>query len=239
MFDTIIKIIAFFGTVVTLVVGCWEVYDIYLSRKIKRGVRASLPFRFKRSITNSQFERALDTARNVLDEIRFHPDVVVGVHYQGLSFAALIAKRLYKPVVRAEIIYTSEGDKHIFDSVRLDFDPKARIAHKKVLIVDNSMITGATLRAVKEEIEKFTDQTLTLVVYDKDRYHDTQITPEHHIICFESTQTTAQIANSVKTIYCDTRSMVSSKLLNSTLERIIVLLQQKADTAMCGLTWCS
>ncbi len=170
-------IATYIGSVLAIMIGGVSLYDFYVSTRIKGGLRKSLPIKLRKSLRYSQFELAVDRVCDVLDESRFVPDIVVGIHYTGLSMAAIIAKKLYKPVVRAEIKYKSEGDSHIFESLSLDFVVD-RLANKKVLIVDNSMITGSTLRAVKEEVKKCTDSVLTLVIYDKDRDHEPQIVPD-------------------------------------------------------------
>jgi len=178
MLETLKNILTIVGAVLSILLGGWAIYDIYLSLKIKGRIYKTLPIKLRKSLRYSQFDIALDRVCRVLDEVRFLPDIIVGIHYKGLSVAALIGKKLYRPVACAKINYSSDGDSHIIKSLSLDFDATEKLKGKKVLIVDNSMITGATLRAVREEINKYTNEILTLVIYDKDRDNPPLITPD-------------------------------------------------------------
>lgn len=172
-------------TLFSLFVSVFVVCEIVMTSKIKKAKKESLPLKLRRAISYSQFHSALKTAQIVLDEIRFVPDIVLGIHYQGLAYAAQLAKIMYKPVKHAEIYYIQDGShKHIFDSLSYDFDPNIVLKNKRVLILDNTMETGATLMAVRKEVAKFTSQIITLVVYDKNAGDKSLIKPD--IVLFSS-----------------------------------------------------
>ena len=53
MFGTVIDVMGIVGTVLALLLAGWKVYELLLSRSIKRGARSSLPFRLRSPITYS------------------------------------------------------------------------------------------------------------------------------------------------------------------------------------------
>jgi len=182
---TISIILTTSGALITLVVGGIKIYDVAKSSQIKKAKKSNLPVRIRKSINYSQLYDSLETAHDVLDEMRFRPDLILGIHYQGLSYAAILAKIMFKPIRRAIIHYHQEGsDKHVLDNVKFNFNPEEVFKNKRVLIVDNSIESGSTLHHVKKEVKKHTNSIKTLVVYDKDFNRETKVKPD--ITLFES-----------------------------------------------------
>lgn len=106
------------------------------------------------------------------DEQKWQPDVIMGVHYGGMGFAADLARIHYTDLVRAIIEYKEgEDGTHVCKSVRLDCDT-LRIHGRRVLIVDNSIHSGRTLRLVRDEVAKSASETKTLVVFQPPRAGD-------------------------------------------------------------------
>ena len=91
---------------------------------------------------------------------------------------------MYLPIRRAIVHYHWEDSMHVLDSVDFNFDPAEVFEGEKVLIVDNSIESGATLEETKSEVEKHTDHVKTLVVYDKECDRGTKVEPD--IVLFES-----------------------------------------------------
>jgi hypoxanthine phosphoribosyltransferase len=178
--------ISIIAAVVTIVVGIISCYDYYLSAKINRAEKETIPIRIRKSLTYSQFHKGLEKIHRILDEMRFVPDVVIGIHYQGLSFAALLAKLFYVPIKNAEIIYEERENQRDIDKVIFDFDPNTYLMDKNVLIVDNSIQTGRTLKMVRDEVVKYTPRIKTLVLYKKTELAQSVIQPD--LILFSSDQ---------------------------------------------------
>ena len=174
LFDIAFTIIA---GVIAIITGALVLWDFWVTRTIRQAERETIPIRIRKPLSYSQFLIAMEKMYRILDESRFVPDLVVGVHYQGLSFAALLAKLLYRPIRIAEVVYATdakrEGDRVIFD-----FDPGSFLRGKNVLIVDNSMQTGRTLRMVYDEVARYALNARTLVIYKKAGAARSEITPD-------------------------------------------------------------
>lgn len=161
---------------VTLVAGGVTLYDAYVSRRIERAEAETIPVKIRRSLSYGQLVAGISKACKILDEVRFVPDLIVGVHYMGLSFGALLAKQLYIPVKIAEIVYAS-GASQATDRAVFDFN-LTELSGRNVLIVDNSIRTGRTLKMVFDEVAKHALRTKTLVVYKSTAGAVSAITPD-------------------------------------------------------------
>jgi|ERR1051325_9232247 hypoxanthine phosphoribosyltransferase len=178
--------ISVIAAIVTIVVGIISCYDYYLSIEINRAEKETIPIRIRKPLTYSQFYKGLEKIHRILDEMRFVPDVIIGIHYQGLSFAAILAKLFYVPIKNAEIIYEERENQRDIDKVVFDFDPVPYLTDKKVLIVDNSIQTGRTLKMVRDEVNRYTPRIKTLVLYKKTELAQSVIQPD--LILFFSDQ---------------------------------------------------
>lgn len=136
------------------------------------------PMRLWGPISHRQYERCIDEFMKYLTDVeKFTPDVVVGVHYGGMGFAADIARSRHKDLCRARIHYIDEDGRHKCDDVALEFD-ESRINGKNVLVVDNSIISGMTLRMVRDEIAKHAMVVRTLVVFRRPRREMIEAPPD-------------------------------------------------------------
>jgi hypothetical protein len=86
-----------------------EISNHRVSERLDRAAFESLPVQIRKSITYSQLLRGIKLAQVVCDEIRFPPEVIIGIHYNGLSFAALLAKEMYKPIHHASVHYDTRS----------------------------------------------------------------------------------------------------------------------------------
>ncbi|MBA3961753.1 MAG: hypothetical protein H0X40_07620 [Chthoniobacterales bacterium] len=167
---------------VTLLAGALAFNDAYVSRRIERAEADTVPLKIRKSLSYSQFVAGMAKAHAILDEVRFVQDVVVGVHYMGASFGAILAKQLYIPLKIAEIVYAT-GASTQADRVAFAFDV-SDLKGKNVLIVDNSIRTGRTLKMVYDQIAPHALHTKTLVVYKSTAGAVSSITPD--IVLFHS-----------------------------------------------------
>lgn len=170
-------IVAIISTIIAIGTGVLVIWDFLVTRTIKRAQRDTIPIRISRPLSYAQFLQGMDKASIVLNECRFIPDVVIGVHYQGVSFAAILARLIYKPLRMAEIHYAS-GTRGGSDSVVFDFEDATFLPGKNVLIIDNSMQTGRTLRMVYDAVNKYALHTRTLLIYKKSGTATSEITPD-------------------------------------------------------------
>ena len=132
----------------------------------------------RKSLTYAQFYNSLHKFKLILDEERFVPDIVLGVHYQGLSFAALLARLLYRPVKGVEVFYNTAEAPHKCERVLLDFDAERLLRDKKILIVDNSLKTGKTLKMIFDAVTPYSQHVKTLVIYKKNHHFDNHFKPD-------------------------------------------------------------
>ncbi len=154
-------------SLVGLYAAALQISDHQMSKKVRAAKFASLPVPIRKGITYRQLLHSVKTAKDVLDEIRFFPDAIIGIHYNGLSFGSLIAKELYAPIHHALIHYVTDTGRHICDSVLFSIDP-TELQGKSVLLVDNSIDTGATLEMVRSLLEKNGVAVKTLIFYQKE-----------------------------------------------------------------------
>ena len=143
-----------------------QIADHRMSKSVAKAKFATLPVSIKKGITYRQLLHSVRMTKDILDEIRFVPDLVIGIHYNGLSFASLIAKELYVPIHHASIHYGTDTGRHVCDSVLFSIDP-TELHGQNVLLVDNSIDTGATLEMVRALLEGNGVSVKTLVFYQK------------------------------------------------------------------------
>ena len=166
-----------------------EIRNHVASRRIRQAPASKLPLVVSKSLSYDEFENAIRLAVKVLDDLRFQPDFVVGIHYTGLSYAALLAKDLYVPVLHVEVEYTDTGGHHMVDDVRFCFD-EARVKGKRVLVVDNRMATGNTMKFVCDRLRRATATVKTMVFY-RHSYENSVIVPD--IVLFTSRRPLARL----------------------------------------------
>ena len=166
----LLEIIGWVSGGITSLIGMYasalQINDHQMSRRVLKAKFESLPIEIRKGVTYRQLLNSVKTAHEVLDEIRFSPDVVMGIHYNGLAFASLIAKQLYCPIHHASIHYGTETGRHIPDTALLSIELD-ELAGKRVLLVDNSMQTGTTLEFVRAMLEEGGAMVKTFVFYQK------------------------------------------------------------------------
>ena len=183
-FLLIVSIIGTFGTIISIVIGIIYLNEFLISRRIERLTKDTIPIKIKHSISNTQLWIGLRNILKILDEDRFKPDLIIGIHYTGTSIAALLAKELFIPFYTAVIHYYHSKGSHVCNGVTFTFDLNKYINGKKVLIVDNGAITGLTLKCVYDEIEKHTTNIKTVILFQKSNNPLNHINPDY--IIFQS-----------------------------------------------------
>jgi len=164
---------------VTLLAGIAALHDYIASFAIHKMHKDGIPIRIRRSIRYGQFEKAMQRMATILDETRFKPDLILGVHYQGTAFAAVLGKMLYVPIMPVIVKYEDNAGTHRCERVRFPFNPNQYLRGKKVLILDNSMRSGKTMQMTREEVQKYTGAIKTMVVIQKYGSADPFIQPDY------------------------------------------------------------
>jgi xanthine phosphoribosyltransferase len=81
-------------------------------------------------------------------------DLIVAIADGGIIPAALINQRLGLPIHLLKISYRDAKQQPLYDSPKLVDDISADIKKKKILLVEDRVKTGATLRYAKELLSK-------------------------------------------------------------------------------------
>jgi|GEM_PF-2490451 len=157
--------------------------DHHINKKIQKASVDRIPIRINRPITYKSFKKGISFIRDLLKEQRFEPDFIIGVHYGGMAIAAELGKQMYKPILKAEVQYHMSNNVPVCDTVIFLFDPTI-LTDKKVLVVDNSIRSGITLKKTIDEAHKHTNKVKSLVAYKKDESSLSHITPNY--ILFQS-----------------------------------------------------
>ena len=164
--------------------------DWVSSRKLEKQIetvgKATIPINIKRSVSYSQLYKGLERINDILDETRFKPEVIVCVHYMGTAFGAILGHIMFKPIYTAVVQYGADRDRVRCDRVLLPFQADRILKGKKVLIVDNSIHTGRTLKMVREEVEKHTSEVRTFVIHQRASVVEVEITPDYVLFRSES-----------------------------------------------------
>jgi adenine/guanine phosphoribosyltransferase-like PRPP-binding protein len=168
--------LGFAGLVIGLLASAITVLDLAVSRRVSKSV--ALPVRIRRSIRFRDYIRALDRFALELDAKRSIPDCIVGIHYGGISCAADIARRWYKPVFLIETRFELVNGIPVCRQVRPKFSlPTLR--GKTVLLVDNGIRSGGTLKMAQDILVSVAKSVDTLVIFrsgDGDRLIDATYT---------------------------------------------------------------
>jgi hypoxanthine phosphoribosyltransferase len=149
---------------VTLWGGFIQALDFRMSRKVARA--NEFPIHIARSISNSSYLRAIDQLRRYMDARRMTPQIIVGVHYGGMGHAAEIAKVWRLPVRQAEVElrYVGENQSPVCERVIPRF-PLEELNGRLVLVVDNRIKSGRTLRSVVETLAPHAREIRTCVIH--------------------------------------------------------------------------
>jgi hypoxanthine phosphoribosyltransferase len=150
-----------------------------LEKQIEALSKDAIPISIKRSVSYSQLYKGLERINGILDETRFKPEVIVCVHYMGTAFGAILGHIMFKPIYTAVVQYGANRDRVKCERVSLPFQADRILRGKKVLIVDNSIHTGRTLKMVREEVEKHTSEVRTFVIHERASAVDAEITPDY------------------------------------------------------------
>ena len=183
----LVEILVWVSGGITSLIGLYasalQINDHQMSRRVLKAKFESLPIQIRKGVSYRQLLSSVKITHEVLDELRFSPDVIMGIHYNGLSFAALIAKQLYCPIHHASIHYGTETGRHIPDTVLLSIELE-ELKGKRVLLVDNSIHTGATLEFIRSMLESSGAMVKTLVFYQKGT--DLNVPRKPDIVLFHS-----------------------------------------------------
>lgn len=164
---------------ISVLAGLAALHDYVTSFSISKMSQEGIPIRIRRSIRYTQFEAAMKKMAAILDEGRFKPDVIIGIHYQGTAFAATLGKMMYVPILPAVVKYGDDAGKHTCVSVTFPFNANARLKGKRVLLVDNSMRSGKTMQLARDEVMRFTKTVKTMVVVQKYGSEDPFVAPDY------------------------------------------------------------
>jgi len=138
-----------------------------LERQIEAVDKETIPINIKRSVSYSQLYKGLERINGILDETRFKPEVIVCVHYMGTAFGAILGHIMFKPIYTAVVKYGADRDRVKCERVSLPFQAERILKGKKVLVGDNSIHTGRTLKMICEEVEKHTSEVRTFVIHQR------------------------------------------------------------------------
>jgi adenine/guanine phosphoribosyltransferase-like PRPP-binding protein len=165
LLDVLRWILTFIGSVglaIGILASTITILDLLVSRRVSKS--AALPIRIRRSIRFRDYVKALDRLALELDNRRSIPDCVVGIHYGGISCAADIARRWYRPVYLMETIFELQNGVPVCLQVNPKFNPEI-LEGKSVLLVDNSIRSGGTLKMAYEVLRPCAKSVHTLVIF--------------------------------------------------------------------------
>jgi len=167
------------GTLIALITGIFELKEYLLQRKINKATLDSLPILISKSITFQKYFKGLQIISTLLQEQRFIPDYIIGIHYGGTIVAAELGKIQNRPFLTVNVHYHTVNKMPVCDNAIFNFDPKL-IVGKKVLIVDNGLSSGKTLSVVLDRTRRLKPQMIkSLVVYEKNETKTTMATPDY------------------------------------------------------------
>lgn len=174
-------------SVITGAVSLWgagiQVMDRRLSQKIAKATR--YPIKIRRSISSKDYDDALaGLQRHILNVAAFNFDVVIGVNYRGMGPASELAATVRKPLKRMEVSVATVRGVPQCESVRPEFDLES-ISGKSVLIVDNSIRSGRTLREVVRVLHPYAQAIQTVVVYRPSDDAGSRFTPDFVLFASE------------------------------------------------------
>lgn len=142
--------------------GVVQALDYRMSRTVAS--TESFPIRIRRSISYSQYLRAIDQFRRVVGERHLVPDLVVGIQYSAMGPAAEIAKIWRLPVLRVEVTLREVGGSLTCEAVKPEF-PLRDLAGKNVLVVDNNIRSGRTMREIVGLLSPHAKELRTCVLH--------------------------------------------------------------------------
>jgi hypoxanthine phosphoribosyltransferase len=115
-----------------------------------------------------------------LDEIGAVPDIVVGVHYGGIIPAADLSRNWYRPIRHVEVEIEISNGVPVCKSVRAVFD-LSELAGKSVLVIDNSIRSGKTLRDTVNLLRPNCRQIRTCILHRPGRKSGNYLEPDYVI----------------------------------------------------------
>lgn len=135
--------------------------DYWLVHRVKQA--RSFPMCVTLPVPYHSIQRLLDRFVEHLDSQRRMFDVVVGIHYGGLPFAADIARTRHKPVRLIETRFKNISGVTVCEDVfpRYTVDD---IVGKHVLLVDNRIKSGLTLEMARRRLISDGALSVTTVV---------------------------------------------------------------------------
>lgn len=163
MWAILLTFLAVISAIFTIIAFVGFVLDLIRSRAIRRA--EVFPVNIHRSIRFGDYVAALRRYEQLLKQDRDHPDVVVGIHYGGIASAADVARRFYGTLRRIEVKFVRADGATTCTDVLPRFDP-SEVKGKNVLLVDNRIRSGLTMRMAKERIESYGAANVrTLVIF--------------------------------------------------------------------------
>ena len=166
---------------VTLWAGYIAIADWRVSRRLER--IKHFPVKIRRSVSFSNYTKTLRQLAKHIDTRRQTPQIVVGVHYGGLASAADLAKEWFVPVMHVETRFAQIEGVTVCQQVLPKF-PLSELNGKDILIVDNSINSGGTLRMTVDTLRPHAQSVNTCVIYKKQRNAGAYHTPNY--IAFSS-----------------------------------------------------
>ena len=157
----ILTVLGFAGLIIGLTASAITILDVLVSRRVSRS--ATFPVRIRRSIRFRDYAKALDRLAQELDAKRSIPDCIVGIHYGGIACAADIARRWYKPLFLMETVFELRNGIPVCLTVRPKFS-LTTLKGKTVLLVDNGVRSGGTLKTAREALLPYAKSVDTLVI---------------------------------------------------------------------------
>lgn len=137
---------------VTLAAFYFVVSDELNTRRVKSS-NFDKPVRIWRSIRYRAYLASLKIVAERIGANGFSPQYIVAIQYGAFVPAAELAKHFRVPVLHVEVTLMSSGDVPVCTGVELRFD-KELVAHSQIIVVDNTITTGKTLKMTLDEIGK-------------------------------------------------------------------------------------
>ena len=149
MFPILFDAIQLSATVVGIVSTALSVVDWFQGRALSKA--RSFPQKLGRKIKSSSYHQALRGFAHYLDEEIIKYDLVVGIHYGGLSVAADFAQISYKPVRLVETRFRRDEKKIVCEKTIPKYK-KQEVKGQHILLIDNRIRSGVTLSTAKRQL---------------------------------------------------------------------------------------
>lgn len=123
----------------------------------------SFPHTVRLRVNLRTYEKVIDRFVKYLDTSRRAFDIVIGIHYGGIGVASDLAAIHHRPFRLMETHFRTEKDAITCEKV-IPHYRKSEVRGKKVLLVDNRIRSGRTLRMARDELLEAGAQSVHSVV---------------------------------------------------------------------------